>query len=87
MIRQHTDAQVTERARQIDAGRRAGLTDEQLVELVGARASWHATGHVRLVLLTPTLISAAATPAALAWDAVFTTALRRTVRESVGPDA
>jgi hypothetical protein len=85
VIREHSDDQVLERARQIDAGRRAGLTDQQIVDLVGARAFWQSNGHMPPRYLTGELLAAIDTDAAMIWDSVFTTALRREVRKVSDP--
>jgi hypothetical protein len=82
MIRGHSDEEVLERARQIDAGRRAGLTDVQIIELVAARAHWHANGQIcPQHQVTDDLIEASNSDGAMVWDSVFTTALRRELRK------
>lgn len=80
MIREH-DEEVLARARQMDGARAAGLAGDQLMELVAARNLWHRIGHIPAQLLTPTLAAAAATDAAMIWDAVFTARLREQLRK------
>jgi hypothetical protein len=86
MTRDRTDEQVLERARQIDAGRRAGLTDQQIMDLVGARAFWQGNGHVPTRYFTGELLAAVDTAAAMVWDSVFTQVLRREVRKLSDPE-
>lgn len=78
--------QVLTSAAQIDRAIEDGLTPTQMSLLAEARALWHGSG--RMPPVHGGLAVAVQMPAALDWDAVFTTTARRKLsdpRRSVSP--
>lgn len=83
MIRARGDSEVMASAAQIDEALAAGLSRAQMVALVAARDEWRTTGlldHASADLLT-----ALNSPAAQAWDEIFTRRARAAFGVSAAP--
>lgn len=71
MIRERSDEQVVESARQMDAALAAGLEQDEVAALVMARHGWRALGQLDPTTISDELYRALRNPAATTFDAIF----------------